>query len=311
LAVIIPAYNRPELLKEAIQATTDQSYPPTEIVVVDNASRIPVSRSLGSWLDDKKTVTLLRVEPNVWGGGAFYEGLKYAFQKGFDGYMFFDDDAEPGKDCIKNLMAHFSDDVGFVAPLVYDSVAEAYQLFQNKKMSKGHLYDIPIFPDPQSITTEDRIKVDANATTGILVNHLAIQEAGNLNRHLKTYGDDTEFALRINRKFDSYLVPKALLIHKVQPSDISTQPLKNYYWVRNRFFIIRNYSHRKYMAQYALETAWDATKRMVRRGSFKTSFYRLYAIWEGIMGTIPAETVEESLYKQTPDVKVTVEKQAG
>jgi len=307
LAVIIPTYNRPELLKEAIQATLDQSYPPQEIIAVDNASRVPVARALGDWLRDKEKVTILRLEPNVYPAGAFHEGLKYAFQKGFDGYMFFDDDAEPAEECIGRLMAHFHDDIGFVAPLVYDSIAEQYQFFQNKKMSKGLLYDIPIFTDPEEIQP-GLIQVDANATTGIVVSHRAVESAGNINRHLRTYGEDTDFSLRIARHSGGYLVPDALLIHKVQPADMSTQPLKNYYWVRNRHYIIKHHAGRRYVAKYALATTLEELKQILLLRRLKTSFYRLFAIGEGLLGTVPTETVHQGLLEKTPGVQVTVSK---
>jgi len=305
LAVVIPTYNRPQLLREALAATLAQSYPPTEIVVVDNASLVPVTQSLGDWLLDKQTVTVLRVEPNVYPAGAFHEGLKYAFQKGFDAYMFFDDDAEPAPDCIRNLMEHFSDDIGLVAPLVYDSIAREYQFFQNKFMPKGLVFDIPVFKTLQDVGDKP-IKIDANATTGIIVSHQAVEKVGNINRQFRTYGEDTEFTLRINRHFDCYLVPNALLIHKVQPSDINTQPLKNYYWVRNRFFMIRTFASGRDVAHYAVLTAFEAFKQIVRLRHLKTSSYRLAAFAEGLFGTIPTEPIRESLWGRTPRVVVNV-----
>jgi len=305
IAVIIPSYNRPELLREALEATLKQSYPPAEIIIVDNASKILVTESLKEWLRGKNSITVLRVDPNVNSAGAFYEGLKYAFQKGFDAYMFFDDDAEPAEDCIKNLMSHFTEGIGVLAPLAYNSIAGEYQLFHNKFMSKGLLFDIPVLSSPENVPSET-IRIDANATTGIIVSHQAVEKVGNFNRLLKTYGEDTEFTYRIARHFPCLLVPSAKLLHKVQPSDIRTQPLKNYYWVRNRFHIIKNYSLGRYVAKYALVTVWDGIKQMVRLRNLRTTFYRFSAVGAGLLRTIPTEPVEDSLYRKTNGIRVRV-----
>jgi glycosyltransferase involved in cell wall biosynthesis len=40
VSVIIPTYNRPSMLKEAIQSVLDQTYSDYEIIAVDDGSRI-------------------------------------------------------------------------------------------------------------------------------------------------------------------------------------------------------------------------------------------------------------------------------
>ena len=260
---------------------------------------------LGRWLQGKKGITVLRIDPNVNSAGAFYEGLKYAFQKGFDAYMFFDDDAEPDKDCIKNLMLHFSEEIGFLAPLAYNRIKGEYQFFQNKIISEGLLLDVPAMSaaeNPRSGT----IKLDANATTGIVVNHKAVQRVGNFNRHLKTYGEDVDFTFRVSRHFPCCLVPEARLIHKVQPSDAGTQPLKSYYWIRNRFYLIRTQSQKKYAARYALYILGRGIKDTARFRSLKTTLYRFAAVGKGLFGEIPAESLQGGLYARTPDVTARV-----
>ena len=38
ISVVIPTYNRPELLKKAIQSVVDQTYKNYEIIIVDDSS---------------------------------------------------------------------------------------------------------------------------------------------------------------------------------------------------------------------------------------------------------------------------------
>jgi glycosyltransferase involved in cell wall biosynthesis len=55
-SAIIPAYNRPVLVKDAIESVFRQSMPPSEIIVIDDASDIPLSDVLRPYFPRVKLI---------------------------------------------------------------------------------------------------------------------------------------------------------------------------------------------------------------------------------------------------------------
>jgi glycosyltransferase involved in cell wall biosynthesis len=86
VSVIIPSHNRPALLQEALSSVLDQTIPPTEIIVVDDASDPPV-RLPGN--HSGITIRLLRIDQCK--GGAAAKSLGAAAAQG-DLIAFLDDD---------------------------------------------------------------------------------------------------------------------------------------------------------------------------------------------------------------------------
>ncbi|HIK17371.1 MAG TPA: glycosyltransferase family 2 protein [Leptolyngbyaceae cyanobacterium M33_DOE_097] len=64
LSIIIPTHNRPHLLPLAVQSALNQTFQDLEVVVVDDASRKPVS------LPEDSRVRVIRLEQGVGGAGA-------------------------------------------------------------------------------------------------------------------------------------------------------------------------------------------------------------------------------------------------
>ena len=86
VSVIIPSHNRPQLLQEALSSVLDQTIPPAEIIVVDDASDPPIT------LPESHSgikIRLLRIEHCK--GGAAAKSLGASAAKG-DLIAFLDDD---------------------------------------------------------------------------------------------------------------------------------------------------------------------------------------------------------------------------
>lgn len=86
VSVIIPSHNRPELLQEALSSVLDQTIPPAEIIVVDDASDPPVRLSASH---GGIALRLLRIDQCK--GGAAAKSLGAAAAQG-DLIAFLDDD---------------------------------------------------------------------------------------------------------------------------------------------------------------------------------------------------------------------------
>jgi glycosyltransferase involved in cell wall biosynthesis len=92
IASVTIAHNSGATLIRQIEALKGQTYPLSEIVIVDNAS----VDNTGTLLEEKyPEITLLKMEKNIGAAGAWAVGLKHCISKGHDWFWTFDDDSLP------------------------------------------------------------------------------------------------------------------------------------------------------------------------------------------------------------------------
>lgn len=81
VCAVIATYNRKELLRECLQSVLSQTRLPDHILVVDNASTDGTQEMLK---EESPQVEVLRLPENQGGAGGFHEGMKRAYEEGFD-----------------------------------------------------------------------------------------------------------------------------------------------------------------------------------------------------------------------------------
>ena len=79
IACIVVTYNRLELLKQCINALLHQSFNNFDIIVVNNGSTDGTEK----WLKENPQIKFFTQE-NLGGAGGFHNGIKYAYQSGYD-----------------------------------------------------------------------------------------------------------------------------------------------------------------------------------------------------------------------------------
>ncbi|PSB13282.1 glycosyl transferase family 2, partial [filamentous cyanobacterium CCP2] len=72
LSIIIPTYNRPELLSRAVQSALNQTESDIEVIVVDDGSTPPVT------LPEHNQLRVIRLDPNQGGAAARNHGAAAA-----------------------------------------------------------------------------------------------------------------------------------------------------------------------------------------------------------------------------------------
>ena len=77
VSTIIPVYNRPTLVVEAIESVLAQTYRPIEIIVVDDGSTDSTSAVVEQMMTAHPEVSLLR-QPNSGPGPARQKGIEAA-----------------------------------------------------------------------------------------------------------------------------------------------------------------------------------------------------------------------------------------
>lgn len=123
IGCVVVTYNRKLLLKRCLFAVANQSFKPTCVYILDNASTDGTMEVVKEWgfynteNDGIKYCYILNAK-NEGGAGGFYRGMKCAMESGdYDALWVMDDDGEPDKECLKNLVEHLGS-YDYIAPVV-------------------------------------------------------------------------------------------------------------------------------------------------------------------------------------------------
>lgn len=134
VSVVLPTYDRPERLREAVRSVGSQTYGNVELVVVDDHSPTPAAETLSAELVDGTTVRIIRHKENKGANEARNTGIDAADG---DFVAFLDDDDQWVPRKLARQVAAFDDaddEVGVVyTGTVYDyGTYERTVLFSNR-----------------------------------------------------------------------------------------------------------------------------------------------------------------------------------
>lgn len=202
ICAVVVTYNRKELLGECLTALLNQTRPQDEIIVIDNAS----ADGTDQFLREKfPNITHIRLPENIGGAGGWHEGMKLAYEKGYDWIWLMDDDAIPLNDALQKLLTAMeqlpADKIGALLSNVVWSREEV-----DHAIWKGNFeVDVGVFP-------------------GWLASRKAIERVGLCRKDFFIYWEDTEYSQRLrNNGFNLYRVSSSYVIHK----DWAAQPKKS------------------------------------------------------------------------------------
>lgn len=193
VAAVIVTYNRKELLINCLDAISKQSYKPSKVFIIDNASTdgteslVEKSGYKDSNSECKHVNGLdyvyIKLSENTGGAGGFYTGMKLAHETGlFDAVWVMDDDGVPCEECLEYLCLHL-DKYDYIAPTVvsiedkkslafpYDGVNLSYSEFKAK-------------------AENDIIANYACPMNGILYSKKLINQVGYPNPNMFIWGDE-------------------------------------------------------------------------------------------------------------------------
>src|SRR5262245_34479345 len=91
ICAVVVTFNRKPLLAKCLLSLERQSRRPDAILVVDNRSTDGTAAMLAEQFGH---LSYLRLEANTGGAGGFHEGMKWAYERGFDWLWVMDDDVE-------------------------------------------------------------------------------------------------------------------------------------------------------------------------------------------------------------------------
>jgi rhamnopyranosyl-N-acetylglucosaminyl-diphospho-decaprenol beta-1,3/1,4-galactofuranosyltransferase len=243
ICAVVVTHDRRELLRECLSALKDQTRPPDQILVVDNASGDGTPDML---VGEFPEVLVLRLDANEGGAGGFHEGIRGAYARGFDWLWLMDDDTVPTPTALECLLE--GRDMAADVPLI---------LASRVLWTDGRLHPMNT-PVPRRRTdslveaaSHRLLAIRAASCVSLLVHRGAIERFGLPIKRYFIWTDDVEFTARILRTEPGYLVPKSVVHHKTAAAYTTAEgsPDRFFYYVRNSLYMTRG-------------SAWDSQEKL-------------------------------------------------
>lgn len=244
VCAVIVTYNRKELLRECLRAVLSQTRPPDHVLVVDNASTDGTPEMLR---EEFPQVEVLRLPENQGGAGGFHEGMKRAYEAGFEWLWVMDDDAIPRKTCLEKLLISAKESkFKVIGPLVVDVKNPADLAFP---LMVGRRMLLKV-----SEVQPSCINGYINLWNGAVLHKSVIDKVGLPNKELFVRGEEVDYHFRLKRSGVRFATVKECeVLHPGSSNEqkpllgrrlvvVSTgNRIKDFYFYRNRGYLLRTY----------------------------------------------------------------------
>lgn len=180
ICAVVVTFNRKKLLLNCLGALKAQTRQLSHIVVIDNASTDGTADFLvqHNWTNSD-FFTLITLPENMGGAGGFHEGIKYAFEHGFDYIWLMDDDGVPAADCLDKLLP-FATENNYLGPLVLDIKQSNNFCFPMRLPST--LKRLDTLADLNSLEIKEKIDGIVIPFNGILLSSKVVERVGFFKR---------------------------------------------------------------------------------------------------------------------------------
>lgn len=285
ICAIVVTYNRKKLLIECLKGILKQTRPVDAIYIIDNAStdgtpelllkegyirELPPANISEPWEHEHELENHVNGEPiklfyvrmheNTGGAGGFHEGLKRAYEKGYDWFWLMDDDGKPEENCLKLLLSK-TDIADFLTPLVV-------RIDKPDELVFGLGKNIKTVQDCKLKSKGGVLENVANPFNGTLISRKLVDTIGFPKKEMFIWGDETEYFYRtLYFGLKVATVVDAKFYHPKSEGEtfrirwtkfkvyLSQNKLKNYCLIRNSAYIFYKYNKKaliKFIVKYML-----------------------------------------------------------
>ena len=279
--------------RECIESLRRCSYPPVQIVLLDNASQNGSFEQLQKVYDKVDSVHIIRNRANYGFARGVNVGIQYALNRGAEFVFLVNNDAIVDRDCIQTLIASFeeNDKAGIAGPRIFYH-ADPERIWQGG----GHLSllktDVVNHEKNKLLTHCSEKTREVTFLTGcvMLVRREVFEKIGLFDDNYFFYGEDVDFCLRTRRAgFKLIYVPGAKAWHKIENiAKNRTSPFVMYHLSRSRLLVLRrNFPVPYYlygvMVHLLLYTPYRAWQIMQGSRSLEAMRAWLRGTWDGLV----------------------------
>ena len=214
VAAVVVTFNRKQLLTECLDALLAQQEPVERIILIDNASSDGTPELLAErgYLAEPR-IDYVRSPSNTGGAGGFHEGIKRAFEQGYDWFWIMDDDAEPLPDALAIVAPYLTAEYAAVANLKVgkDGIPQYTHRgwFDRDILSPG-----PVRPITAADLKVPVLEIDHASFVGLLVSRRAVEAIGLPRAEFFIHYDDVEYSTRLRQFGRMILVRDSVVRHK-------------------------------------------------------------------------------------------------
>ena len=273
IAAVIVTHNRLAALSRCVDAVRAQTFPVSEIVVVDNAS----TDGTRKWTDAQPDVTAIH-QGDEGSAGGLYTGIAYAMELGVDAMWMLDDDALPEASALERLVnAKANDGTNVVGSLVVSMEDPEVLSFDVPKVgSYNRLFDyhrkLTDRVDDLRAESDERGYPWSMFTNSILLSRPVVEKVGLPKREFYMGGEEVEYHYRVrSHGYGTFLVLDSICRHPKRPAD-AAPAWKQKSLVRNTVYI-----HRRYRRWFVLRTLRRLLLFLVTG-----RFAFVAALWDGV-----------------------------
>jgi GT2 family glycosyltransferase len=264
ICAVVVTYNRKDLILECLNALRRQTYSLDAIYVIDNGSTDgtqelfmkegwiteTVSNKSNESIEkvflsngDNFMFYYIRIEENCGSSGGFYEGIKRAYEKGYDWIWVMDDDALPKLDALEKLVEFGDDSLAAICSVVLRRDTNEIHLMHRRIFNKWTLKEKPVRLENYQ---RKYFYLNEFSYVGTLINSKAIKIYGFTDKSFFFCYDDTEHSLRLSKYGKIICVTSSYVLHGPKSkSEVKTKiyDYKRYYGIRNRIFVLKKYGN--------------------------------------------------------------------
>ena len=210
VSAVVVTFNRVEKLKTVIASIEAQTFPPTRLIIVNNAS----TDQTAAYLDQLVTtipLEVLTLPTNTGGAGGFSAGMERGYQRGADFVWIMDDDCYPEPDALAKLrdglaaaVQELGPDVPFSCSLV-NYIDGAICEMNNPE---------PTWDWGRLVSKGQRaVMVKSCSFVSVLIPRWVIEKHGLPYSEYFIWFDDHEYTLRITRTCPGVQILDSVVVH--------------------------------------------------------------------------------------------------
>lgn len=243
LTVIVLNWNNATDTLTCLESLARQEYPHRVLVVDNGSTDDSVARIRAAFPE----VEILETGENLGYAGGNNVGIRYALAQGAEYLLILNNDVVLAPDCLSRLMEALEThpEVEIASPLIAN-MADGETIWALGQYVNRRTGTVSRYAAGESIKKwhhREPFQITAISGTAWLASRKALETIGLLDEQFFLYYEETDWSLQASRHgYTLWVVPDAILWHKVSATLGTTSPIVDYYMTRNYFrFIARHW----------------------------------------------------------------------